>query len=161
MASGKTCVGAGLSSFLHWPFVDLDVLVEEASGHTVAEFFDLYGEDEFRKKESAMLKSVIDGCCDGNLILSTGGGVVLDEKNRVMLKEKSFPVFLRASAETVMRRLDGKVSSRPLLKSAFTLQQVEDMISVRSPFYEATAGLIVDVDGLSVDEIVKIIISDF
>jgi len=111
--SGKTTVGKILAEKLNCDFLDLDEIITKKTGQTPSEIFALHGEEYFRQTETSILASIFDGHDDksNNLILSCGGGIVLKEKNRELLKNKSFVVWLVRPVEEVLK--NHEVLKRP------------------------------------------------
>ena len=112
MGSGKSSVGYSLSKCLHNTFYDLDKEVEKRFNLSIKDIFSEYGEELFRKEENALLKEV-DG--SSNIIISTGGGVVLLEENRKILKNHQ-TYFLDANVEDMCERALKRENDRPLLQ---------------------------------------------
>lgn len=146
MGAGKTVVGEKLAKQLDWHWVDLDALVVQMAGLTINEIFMHYGEAHFRQLEKEALKSV---ATRENLVISTGGGIVLDEANRAVLKFQGNSIYLKASLETLQKRLLG-TQDRPLLQ----IKSLESLLSQREAFYTAVSDQIMMTDALSVDEVV-------
>ncbi len=132
---GKSTCAALLSQKTGRECVDTDALVVEASGEKIPDIFAKYGEDEFRSRETAAVRSA--GKLSGKII-ATGGGAVLREENRIALRENSTVIFLKAPVDSLAT--DG----RPLSKNAEALQK---MLSERLPLYIETADFTVEVDG--------------
>lgn len=140
--SGKSTVGRQLARRLECGFVDMDQLLEERFGCSVRAFFEQHGEAEFRDRESALLAELAAG--DPDMVLSTGGGAVLREANRRMLRDACAPVFyLRASAEEIYRRLrhDRK---RPLLQVDDPQARLRALYQERDPLYREVAHYVVE-----------------
>ena len=112
MGSGKTTVGKILSRLLNIPFIDTDELIEKRERKKISEIFEIDGETYFRYIESQVLKEVLNG---ETAIISTGGGIVLKEENRRLIKEKGIPLFLYAPIDVLSERIRN-ASNRPLLK---------------------------------------------
>ena len=144
MGSGKTTVGRALSAKSDMEFLDTDALIEKGEAH-------------FRALENAALKSL---AATKDKVISTGGGIVSSPNNRELLKKAGKVIYLRVSPETVIKRLEGDIS-RPLLMGEDKLSRVEELLSSRRALYESTADRIIDVDDLSVEEIVDSIMKDF
>ena len=155
MGSGKTTVGKALADFLGCPFLDLDELVEKKAGKSIAEIFATEGEPVFRQLEARLLRQTIEKYGENTVILSLGGGTVLNPASASLLQEKTTCIYLRASLETLRQRLEGQTSGRPLADGQFA-----DRLAARIPLYEKTAHVTVDTDGLSPEEIAdEIVIS--
>ncbi len=128
MGSGKSRLGHILAQKLSRTFVDTDALVEKKAHFTVADIFEKQGEAYFRKLETETIAELAQRT---NLVVALGGGAVLDEKNRVLLKQGLW-VFIdppfAALKERIMRR-----THRPLAKS---VEQLDELYKTRRPFYE-------------------------
>lgn len=144
MGAGKTTVGKALAKELGFLFVDTDEEIVRAHGE-IAQIFSLKGEEYFRGLESELVKTLAKK--DG-LVISTGGGLPLLEENRRLLKMNGFIVYLRASAETIEKRLRTDCT-RPLLQSEglSLYETIEGLLAVRKGIYEAFADITVDTDG--------------
>lgn len=158
MGGGKTAVGALLAERLGRRFVDLDRVIEDSAGASIAAQFEAAGEGVFRSREADELTIVLAGT--DPLVLATGGGVVLLASNCALLRDRAQIVWLRARPETLASRVrDG--AGRPLLTDSR-----EDPLTVlrrldidRAPLYAEIADVVVDVDELTpagvVDRIVE------
>ena len=137
MGAGKTSIGRRLAEHLKLPFLDLDVVFEERTGASIALTFDIEGESGFRKRESALLAELVSG---RGLILSTGGGAILEAGNRELLRNNGFVVWLDTDVDTQLRRLHAD-RHRPLLMGADRRQRLMQMAALRNPLYAETADL--------------------
>ena len=149
MAVGKTVVCRKLARRLGWRLVDIDRAIEQEQGRKVPEIFEREGETYFRKLEKRKLGEVLS---EENQVIATGGGVVVDDENLSLLKQKSFLVCLTASPETLLRR-SGSGNDRPLLKGADRRKRIEELLERRKERY-AQAHLCVDTESRSVNEVV-------
>lgn len=159
--TGKSHVGRLVASKLGWDYVDTDDLITQRAGAPIVEIFEL-GEEHFRKLERAVLAEVAEG---HRKVISTGGGVPVDPRNRELMHEKGVVIRLNASPDTIRDRLQrgwrgtedrnarsGKI--RPLLQNGRDDPQVDrirELLTQREPFY-ATADVTVKTDGLSPEE---------
>jgi shikimate kinase len=151
MGTGKTVVGRRLAARLGRALLDTDVLVERAAGRPVREIFAADGEPRFRELERA---AVADACAAGDVVVSTGGGTLLDERNFRALEDGGFLVCLTASPRTIARRVRSSVPDRPLLHGHSSLTgRIRELLDARAPIY-ARIPLHVDTSSLSVDEVV-------
>ena len=116
----------------------------------VSEIFSRKGEAYFRQVEKEILREVLRQ--DGQVI-ATGGGAVVDEENRRLLKQRSLLICLTAPAETLLRR-SGTGKGRPLLNRNNRKKRIEKLLEQREKAY-ARADVRIDTDGLSVDEVVE------
>lgn len=150
MAAGKTAVGQGLARSLGWSFVDLDAVIEAGEGCAVREIFANRGEPYFREREKAALEQVLAG---SRQVIALGGGAVVDRDNLTLLKQRSLLIWLRVSPRTVLGRV-GETDDRPLLRGPDRLKRIEELSAQREAIY-AEAGVAVDTDELTVDQVVQ------
>lgn len=151
MGVGKTTIGRHLALSLHRRFIDLDHAIEERSGVPVATIFDIEGEPGFRKRESAALDEFTQ---QAGLILATGGGAILSPKNRNMLQQRGYVIYLRASTDILFKRL-ARDSKRPLLQTDDPKQKIRDLIKERGPLYASVADLTFDTGDKQVGAVVN------
>lgn len=149
---GKTTIGKALSIALDRKFIDTDSLIEEESGISINDIFTIYGEDYFRKLECRVISELYE---EENLIISTGGGIVLNNTNITMLKEKGILILLESSVESIVNNIKDDVNVRPLLNNKGNIyKKVEEMYNSRKRLYISSADFVVFVDGKSIDEII-------
>jgi len=134
---GKSTLGKRLASRLDRPFIDADKELEERCGVTIATMFDIEGEQGFREREHRLLEELSDQ--DG-LVVATGGGVVLREDNRQLLKGKPLVLYLQASVAELWSRLRND-RKRPLLQGADPRGRIEALFQERGPMYESVADM--------------------
>ena len=155
MGSGKTTVGKVLADFLGCPFMDLDDLVVKKAGKSIPDIFAQDGEPAFRQLEAQVLRKTVEKYAESTAVLALGGGAVLAPSSAALLHEKTVCIYLRASLETLLARLEGETAGRPLADDSLA-----ERLASREPIYEKTAHVIIDTDGLSPDEVAdEIIIS--
>jgi len=140
MGAGKTTVGRQLARRLGKRFHDSDLEVEARTGVRVATIFEIEGEAGFRAREARMIEELT---ALDNVVLATGGGVVLDARNREHLAARGFVIYLRAQPRDLWSRMR-QDRSRPLLQTADPLARLEELFRERDPLYRAVADLIVD-----------------
>lgn len=145
MGAGKTCIGKRLAERCGLHFVDADQAIVERTGAAITTIFEHVGEAGFREREKAALQQLLEQ--DG-LLISTGGGSVLDPDNRQRMRERGFVVYLRVSVEAQLKRL-GRDRTRPLLQRDDRAQVLRELATVREPIYEQLADLALDTDRLS------------
>jgi shikimate kinase len=153
MATGKSAVGRNLARKLRRRFVDLDALIEKAEGRKVREIFAQEGESYFRQVEKKTLQDVLS---ESGQVIATGGGIVLDDDNLNLLRQRSLLIGLTASIDVLAGRV-GKNSKRPLLKGADVRARIEELLHQRQSRY-AQAHVVVDTSGLTIDQVVKKIV---
>ncbi len=155
MGAGKTTIGIKIAERTGRRWYDTDGMIVDRHGK-ISDIFEYYGEEYFRKIETEIVKELSG---QDNLVISTGGGLVLKSENDKILQENGKIVFLRASLNTLAERLkvDG---TRPLLQtSTETIRdRLARLLAERSPVYESVADYIVDVDGKMPEQIAQEII---
>ncbi len=139
MGCGKTSVGEVLAAKLGFSFLDTDSEIEREEGMTVGNIFRLRGEPYFREKEKEVISRLED---KENMVIACGGGAVLDEGNRRVLRKNSFIIWLFARWEESSRRLKGG-KERPLLKENALKAQAERIFQERKDKYFLAADLII------------------
>lgn len=140
MGCGKSTVGRRLARDLGWEFVDLDREVSERAGRPIPGIFEEFGEPHFREMEHAALRDALGG--GPHVVASCGGGVVLDPRNRDLLRGAS-TVFLCEDLEVLYRRTRG--AGRPLRSAS--REEFEDRYIKRLPYYKEVAGLQIYANG--------------
>ena len=155
MGSGKTTVGKVLADFLGCPFFDLDDVIVKKAGKSIPDIFAQDGEAAFRDLEAQLLRQQVKKYAESTVVLALGGGAVLAPASASLLHEKTVCIYLRATLDTLLARLEGEPAGRPLADASLA-----DRLAAREPLYEQTAHVIIDTDGLSPDEVAdEIIIS--
>jgi len=150
--SGKSTVGRQLARKWRLPFVDSDHAIEDALGGSIRSYFESHGESAFRDVETDVLRSLLQqqqGC-----VLSTGGGSVLREENRRMLREQSTVFYLQAAPEDIARRLRHD-TTRPLMQGADPLVRLKELLAQRAPLYQETAHFVIDTGRLNTSQTVR------
>ena len=154
MASGKSVVGKKLSKRLGIDFYDTDEEIVKKTGVTISHIFDIEGEDKFRSREMNVFSDLIkkDDC-----VISTGGGIVLKEENRELLK-KGTVLYLKTSIQTQLERTMND-KERPLLRGKENKEvTLRKMAKLRNPLYEKSSNYIIeetDNSNQTVDNIIK------
>ena len=146
--TGKTTVGRLLAARLNWAFADADDLIEHTAGRSIKQIFASDGEPAFRDLEAQALAAL---CARENCVIATGGGAVLRESNRELLKTRGFVAWLTASPETVLARLQTDPTTgdrRPNLTAAGGEEEVRALIAFREPLYREVADFAVATDAL-------------
>ncbi len=132
--SGKTHIGNLLSRSLSWNFIDMDQHIEKHSKNSISDIFNKFGESYFRKIEFETLQSLISL---EKTIISTGGGCVISDKNKSIIKNSGITIWLKAEPETLYNRLhnQNKENTRPLLGKNVTLDKIIDLSEKRNIHY--------------------------
>ena len=159
MGSGKTTTGRSLAARLGWQFADLDSEIEKAAGRSVAKIFEDEGETAFRKRETEALRAILVDA-DAHLVLALGGGTLLSEENRQLVRQHCQCVWLKASPEALAGRLAREAEGRPLLAGQDLRTRVATLLASREATYREAADVAVDTDGVDQEEIVKRIIEN-
>ncbi len=155
MGAGKSSVGRRLASVLGLDFVDMDELIEEREGRSIADIFEVSGEPYFRGLEEQLVKSITSSM--KGVVLSTGGGIVISPSNRELLGGWGTVVSLSAGVEEIIKRVGGALE-RPLIDGADIRGSIEERLSERRDLY-ATADHTVVTDGKGIDEVVEDILA--
>jgi shikimate kinase len=150
MGTGKSSVGKLLAERLGYRFIDVDELIVARSGLTIIEIFASHGEQHFRALETEMLKRLES---ERGLVVSTGGGAVINPENRRRMRSAGRVVNLSASAETIKKRLTGDVA-RPLLQGDKPLEKIIALIAEREPYY-ADADIRIDTTAKNIEDVVS------
>jgi len=140
MGAGKTTIGRALASSLGKEFVDSDHEIQERTGVKIPVIFEIEGEAGFRKRESEVLTELVK---KNNIILATGGGAVLSQENRQLLKQNGIVIYLRASVNDLYRRTRHD-KNRPLLQTQNLFVRLHELYAQRDAHYRETAHVIID-----------------
>lgn len=143
MASGKTSVGRLLAQRLNLPFLDADHEIEAAAHMTVPEIFARHGEPYFRSGEKRVIARLL---ATGPAVLATGGGAFMNGETREAVAARGVSVWLKADAETIVRRARRR-SNRPLLQTSDPEKTVRDLMAVRYPVYALADVTVESEDG--------------
>ncbi len=157
MGAGKTTIGRQLAKKLSNKFYDSDNEIEQRTGVNIPLIFELEGEEGFRKRESQVISELVTL---KNIVLSTGGGSVLDPNNRKALTDNGYIIYLKSTAEKLFNRTaDDK--RRPLLQTEGRLNKIKNILDEREPIYISMANKVIDTHDLSIkqitDKILKLI----
>ncbi len=165
MGSGKSTVGPILANTIGYGFVDLDRVIEETEGVTVAEVFRLRGEEYFRTREREAIARLSR---EPGRVIALGGGALIDPVNFETVIATGILVYLRLPKDVLFRRLERR-EDRPLLRDAAggclpgeqLRERFEALYRVREPLY-ARADLILDADerhvGVTVDRLSRVLV---
>lgn len=141
MGCGKSTVGRRLAVLMRRQFIDTDRAIEQKSGATIGHIFELEGEAGFRRREAKLLEEV---SARRGAVVATGGGLILRERNRVVLRATGTVIYLRAAPELLRERLKNS-RARPLLNTPEPQTKLAELLAARAPMYRAAADIIVDV----------------
>ena len=151
MGCGKSTVGRRLSAITGHRFVDSDDLIVKAENKSIPEIFDQVGEAGFREIEARILENLVG---IAGIVLSTGGGAILRESNRVALKKTGIIVWLDADPDVLFERAT-RTSKRPLLQTQTPRESFDRLLAERRAIYEATAHFRFDSTGIEHDVVAR------
>ncbi|MEM8736001.1 MAG: shikimate kinase [Planctomycetota bacterium] len=165
--SGKSTVGKILANALRYDFVDTDDIVEATAGSSIAAIFERDGESAFRDLETEAIRSCTAD--ESKTVISLGGGAILREENRHLLRTAGFVVWLQGSAENLFQRISQDTTSasrRPKLLHSKQepnddrdgYAEVVEILRVRTPIYSSLANFTVETDDKDPEDIVEEII---
>lgn len=142
MGSGKTTVGRQLAKALEMKFIDIDKIIEAREGKSIPEIFAEKGESYFRWLEN---KIVEEESYDNNVVISTGGGVIIDNSNIISLKKTSFVVYLDCTIECIYKRVRRR-KNRPLLNVEDMFKTIKGLHEKRETLYRISCDYSVSID---------------
>lgn len=157
-ACGKSSVGPLLAEALGWTWQDSDAVVEQRAGMSVRRIFELEGESGFRRREADVLDQLLN---QRGVVISAGGGAVLNEMSRRRMRAAGPVVWLQAPAAVLAARIAADLRSgelRPGLTGRPADQEVAEVLVAREPLYRDAATLTVDAGVHSVEETAEIIL---
>lgn len=142
-ACGKSTLGPLVAARLGWPFSDLDQALTTRIGMPIATYFSAHGEVAFRDAEALELRETLEK--PGNLVLATGGGCILREENRALIRKNGgICLYLAVPAEILQQRLRHDSGGRPSLTGGTVADEVARVLAVREPLYRAVADVVLD-----------------
>ncbi len=150
MAVGKTTIGRALARSLKLPFYDTDQVITERAGAEISWIFDVEGESGFRAREESVIDELTQKC---GIVLATGGGAVLSERNRKCLCSRGVVIHLDSPLERLIKRT-ARDSKRPLLQSENPRATLERLWRKRTPLYRSVADYTFVTDKQSVKSLV-------
>lgn len=157
MGVGKSTIGRMLAASLQRDFYDTDKLIEDRAGADISWIFDIEGEEGFRQREHLTLEEL---CQQDDLVIATGGGIVMREDNRKILSKYGHVVYLTASISQLVRRTD-KDKKRPLLQVDDPKQKIIDLLELRDPLYREVADFTIETDGKTPKQVAESLVEQF
>lgn len=149
MGTGKSTVSRLLSESLGAAVTDADEAIVRWQDRSIKEIFELQGEEHFRNLETELLRRT--GESEPGII-SCGGGIVLREENRKLMKKYGVTVLLKASPETIYARVKEN-TERPVLNSNMSVAYITELMEKRAVYYEEAGEIVIDTDGKTPREI--------
>lgn len=154
MGAGKSTVGRLLARRLGRRFIDTDHEIEKRNGVTIPVIFEIEGEEGFRRREQEVLADLAQ---TPDIVLSTGGGIVLRPENREILRDQGFAVYLSARPELLAERTRHD-KSRPLLNVSDPLAKLRELYTIRDPLYREVANAVVETGRGAPQQVVQAIV---
>ncbi len=154
MGVGKSTIGKQLAAKIGLDFKDSDLEIQKRTGVDIPTIFEFEGEAGFRKREQAMLDELTQ---QRGLVLSTGGGAVLDATSRQHLTARGVVIYLHCSPEQQFSRTQ-KDRSRPLLQTENPLAKLQELMEQRDPLYRQVADHIISTEKRNAASVTKEIV---
>jgi shikimate kinase len=151
MGAGKTSVGRLLAKKFRKTFYDSDHVIEDRTGVKISVIFEIEGEAGFRARESAVIDELTSLT---DIVLATGGGAILSDRNRSSLRNRGTVVYLRATVRDLLNRTRHD-RSRPLLQTADPRTRLNELYDLRDPLYRDTAHITIDTGSQSLTSLVN------
>ncbi len=163
MGSGKSTTGQILAETTGYKFIDLDAKIEKEEKMQIKDIFSSKGEKRFREMETEALKAAVE---QEKVIISCGGGIILNEENRQVINKSGTTIFLNGEIKTMMKRV-GKGESRPVLKKIFSSKAPEEeygafgqILTERMPYYKEVEDIEIIIEGKTPHDIAYEIIQE-
>jgi len=152
MGSGKSSVGKLLANKLQFSIIDIDKEIEKDEELSIKEIFEKKGENYFREIESKYLLRKSESA-----VVSCGGGIILNKKNREFFKNNGYTIYLKASIPVLETRLFNK-NNRPLINNNNLQKSLKKIYNERKYLYRSVANHSINTDKLSIEDVCKLII---
>jgi shikimate kinase len=156
MGAGKSTIGKYLAQHLKLRFADTDTEIEARTGADIPWIFDVEGEAGFREREVQVVEEMTTW---DDIVLATGGGVVMRPENRQALGARGYVVYLHATVEEQVRRTR-RDRRRPLLQKGDPEQVLSALMAIRDPLYREIADYTIDTDGCSPRTVAQRLVRD-
>jgi shikimate kinase len=156
MGTGKSSVGRQVAHLLHFTFLDTDHVIESRMRKTISEIFEQDGEPAFRELERRVVQEL---AFRKRTVISTGGGLPVDERNLASLKSHAFVVCLWASPQKIYQRVRNH-NHRPLLKEADPLEKIRQLLAARERYYRQ-ADVLLNTEYRNVFEVAQQVVHQF
>ena len=151
MGAGKTTIGRYLATALGYDFDDSDLEIQRRTGVDIPTIFEFEGEQGFRLREAQVIDTLTQR---DNLVLATGGGVILGPENRKHLSSRGLVIYLFCSPEQQYERT-ARDRNRPLLQTEDPLQKLKDLMTQRDPLYRKVADMVITTEKRSAATVVR------
>jgi len=153
---GKTSIGKSLSALFNLNCIDIDEQIERKSSESINDIIQKKGEDTFRTLEKKELKNTLQN--EPPLIISTGGGIIIDDENRTLIKERTLGVHLKSTTKEIAERID--TTRRPLLYNTNKIGNLTLLWSKRQNLYKNAAQIEINIKGLTINEATQKVYSE-
>jgi shikimate kinase len=156
---GKSSVGRYIAERTGREYVDTDELIEKKAGSTIEEIISDSGWNYFREIEKGVVKEISAG---DNLVIATGGGIVMNKENIFNLKRNGFVVWLKGDVEVIRARMNRDEENgdiRPSLTGENAVDEIKDVLDIRGPLYKKAGDMTVDTSHISIPEVAELIIN--
>lgn len=150
--AGKTTIGRMLSSVLGYEYISTDEEIVKRVGMKIPEYVQKYGWEAFRDVESEVASEVSE---KDDVVIDTGGGIVLREKNVHALRKNGVIIFLSAPPEVLAERIKDDTGRPPLKKGKTHWEEVKEVLEERMPYYRRAMDFEVTTNGKSPEEVVE------
>gem|GEM_PF-762070 len=154
MGSGKTSMGKQLARYLKREFIDTDQCIVKKTNRTISQFMEEAGEEAFRAIESEVLEELLGR---KKIVLSTGGGIILNPKNQDLLRQLGIIIWLNATSDKLFERVR-RNAWRPLLQVEHPRHTFNQLLAERSAIYEMLSDIKIDTTDLSYTQTLETII---
>jgi shikimate kinase len=154
MGVGKSTIGRHIAEVLNKHFWDSDKEIEHRTGADIPWIFEYEGEAGFRKREQLIIKELT---ADNNIVLSTGGGVVLNEQNRYWLQTRGYVIYLHAAVDDLLERTAHNCH-RPLLRTENPRERLLTLMNERHPLYQMVAHTTIETGQKSIRQVIKAVL---
>jgi len=151
MGCGKTTVGQAIAQLASMPFADTDIMIEDRLKMAIPHIFEQYGESYFRQRET---EAADTASRYRGTVIATGGGMVINPKNMVLLGGSGFVVYLRLELPKIVERTAGD-ENRPLAA------RLEELLAVREPLYTRYSNLIIDTGESDANQLAEMILYEY
>lgn len=155
MGAGKSTIGRTLAKELKLDFYDSDEVIEENTGADISWIYDVEGEEGYRRREQKVIEELTQKT---NIVLATGGGVIMTPENRNALAGRGTVIYLKTSLQQQFERTKRDSTKRPMLQTKDLEQRLEQLRVECEPFYEELADVSFDTDKLTVKSVATFII---
>lgn len=156
MGAGKSTIGKYLAQHLHLQFADTDTEIEERTGADIPWIFDMEGEAGFREREQQVVEEMT---LWDDVVLATGGGVVMRPENRQALAARGYVVYLYASVDEQVKRTR-RDRRRPLLQKGDPEDVLRKLMAIREPLYREIADHVIETDGCTPRTVAQRLVRD-